>query len=220
MTTLNKWSKYWQGLKTPLHQYDTNEHYQQYAAELKILFGNHMPSTVLEIGCGNGDLYEYLNFDRAKLYKGVDFSHSMLENFREKYPNIDVECCDGSGYFDDQKYNLIFSNGVVQYFDDQMLRQHFANAKKMMNDDSYFVCASIPWKAQKFRYMNGELRVNHDINILNGYINSLKNILKNQMGIWYDLSTIKKIAATYNMSVEFYGSMHYMYRFHAVMKLN
>lgn len=215
---LRKWQKYWNNQTSPYHRCDTQEHYQQYALELKILFGNKVSGTTLEIGCGNGALYEYLGFNLSDSYKGIDFSPTMLEVFKKDYPNVNLECSDGSAYCDNNTYDLIFSNGVIQNFDTEMLKRHFENASKMMNKDSLFICASIPWKSQKIKYLSGELGGVNQPNRIKGYLSYFKSFRKDSMGFWYDFREITKIARSYDMSIEFYASMHYMYRFHAVMK--
>jgi cyclopropane fatty-acyl-phospholipid synthase-like methyltransferase len=218
MTKLEKWSKYWEDLQTPLHRSNGENFYPQYAAELKILLKDSTPRRVLELGCGNGDLYQYMDFDKADLYKGVDFSAAMLADFHQKYPHVELECGDASAYRDDRQYDLIWSNGVIQYFDYKMLANNFANVKSMMNKDSVFVCASVPWKLHKFPSMTGE---SYGIkkNVVKGMANYVKNIFKDSMGTWYDLDAIRELAAANSMSVEFFASMHYMYRFHVVLKL-
>lgn len=218
MTKLEKWGKYWQDLQTPLHRSNSADYYQQYAAELNILIKGAKLQRVLELGCGNGDLYQYMNFDKADTYKGIDFSAAMLEDFSRKYPEVDLECGDASAYCDDRKYDLIWSNGVIQYFDYQMLANHFTNAKSMMTKDSIFVCASVPWKLHKYSSMTGE-SYGQRKNISKGIINYAKNIFKDSMGTWYDPDSIRDLAEKSSMSVEFFASMHYMYRFHVVLKL-
>lgn len=213
---MDKWKLFWDKQSTPLHRFNTDEYYQQYASELRILFNHKAPQSVLELGCGDGMLYKALGFDEIR-YKGVDFSESMLNRFVSKYPTIEVECCDAYSYQDDKKYDLIFSNGVIQYFDFKMLDDHFSCATSMMGLDSLFVCASVPWKTLKVKYMTSELGPNS--NKLKGRIAYiLSPFLKKTMGTWYSFSQIEKLANKHKMSATVYGSMHYPYRFHVVMK--
>lgn len=219
MRALKKWRAYWQDQTLPLHRYDTEEHYRRYGAELRLLFQETAPQHVLEIGCGNGALYRHLGFENAQYYKGVDFSASMLEEFRKKHPGIELECRDGSAYEDQHTYDLIFSNGVIQYFDRDMLAQHFGHVRAMMKPESLFVCASVPWRSQRFKYMSGELGAAHRRNLLRGVGGALISPLRGNMGFWYGLRDIERVADRNGMAAEFYGSMHYSYRFHAVMRL-
>jgi cyclopropane fatty-acyl-phospholipid synthase-like methyltransferase len=215
-----KWKKYWQDKSDPLHRANTADHYKRYAAELRVLFNHLTPRSVLELGCGNGDLYEYLRFDKADLYKGVDFSPSMIDSFKKAHPGVDLECCDASSYSDGKKYDLIFSNGVIQYFDNKMLNNHFVNAKSMMTDKSLFICASLLWKTQRFKYVSGELIKGRKRSIVRGLIGYIRRVFFNDpMGIWHNLSDIEKVAIKNEMICEFYASMNYLFRFHAVMKI-
>jgi trans-aconitate methyltransferase len=216
--TVEKWRSLWANKVTPMHRFDTEEHYQSYAAELRVLYSNMDIKSVLEIGCGDGSLYKYLGFDQT-CYKGVDFSSSMLSVFREKYPDVELSCADVSVHCDHRKYDLIFSNQVIQYFDSSMVRRLFANAKDMMEPASLFICASIPWKLLRFKYLIGRMVPNQRKSIMKGCLKYVRNIYHDPIGKWYSLNDFKKYAAEYGMTVEFYGSMHYMYRFHAVMKL-
>lgn len=218
MSTVAKWQAFWKDKTIPMHRQDTAEHYRCYAAELRILFDNRTPRRVLEIGCGNGALYKYLGFGQTQ-YKGIDFSESMLAEFKKKYPSAKLECCDGHSYQDSNKYDLIFSNGLIQYFNSRMFDQHLAHVKAMMKPGSLFICASIPWKLQRFRYFCGELGGGHRRSPIRGVVRSLIPDYRNNMGAWYNFRSIKDKATKHGMSVKFYGSMHYLYRFHAVMKL-
>jgi cyclopropane fatty-acyl-phospholipid synthase-like methyltransferase len=215
-----KWKKYWQDKSDPLHRANTANHYRSYASELRVLFNDLTPHSVLELGCGNGAFYEYLRFDKAHVYKGVDFSPSMIDFFKKAHRAVDLECLDAAAYRDDNKYDLIFSNGLVQYFDQQMLSKHFVNAKSMMQETSLFICGSVLWKTQRFKYLSGELIKGRKRSIVKGFIGYVRRVVFNDpMGIWYNPSDIEALALKNEMTCEFYASMHYLSRFHAVMKL-
>lgn len=218
MTERERWRIFWQGKTRPFHARDTDEHYRPYAAELRLLFADSNPLRILEIGCGNGALYKHLGFENMQ-YKGVDFSASMLKVFKAKHPDVELECADGSTYQDEDKYDLIFSNGVIQHFDINMLHRHFSNVTSMLKPTSLFVCASIPWKARRFEYYAGKLTDMRVKFILFGFRAYLPSRFRGKMGAWYSLQDIRKFASAHRMSVAFYGSMHYLYRFHAVMRL-
>jgi len=147
MTTVERFKAFWAKQTSPLHPSDTPEFRRMYASEMRILFDDASPKRVLEIGCGNGTLFEFLGFNCLQ-YKGVDFSPSLLEGFKSRYPGVNLELREGSSYVDkDNKYDLIFSNEVIHNFDMPMLDRHFACARAMMHEKSLFICASIPWKA-------------------------------------------------------------------------
>jgi SAM-dependent methyltransferase len=213
------WQTYWQSMVVPRHRADTDEFYRQHAGELKVLFEHRQVSSVLEIGCGNGALYPYLGFDRTD-YKGIDFSQSMLEQFAAAHPNVSLQQAEGSSYRDAGQYDLIFASSIVQYFDPRMFRTHFANVRSMMHDDSRYVCACIPWRSRRIGFMSGKLVPPYRASAVGLSRAVLRRLVtrNDTLGHWYDTNDIAAMADDNAMSVTFYGSMTYLYRFHAVMQ--
>src|ERR1700682_1716408 len=110
MRKVEKWRAFWSDQDSPLHRRDSPEFHRALAKELRILFGDNSPKRVLEIGCANGAVFEFLGFEPLK-YRGIDFSARLLAQFKFKYPTVELECLEASSYIDHQnKYDLIFSN--------------------------------------------------------------------------------------------------------------
>jgi len=220
MTTAERWKTFWSTKLNPLHPSTSDEFYRLHAIELRILFGDKLPERVLELGCSDGAMFQFLGFDRVK-YKGVDFSPHLLDMFKAKYPNVELECCEASTYVDrEYKYDLIFSNAVVQYFDMPMVDSHFACAREMMHRDSLFVCGSIPWRHLRSYYHAGGLHGTNNPSMLRLAKSTIATALfGDTIGYWYELREIASLADKHGFSVRFYGSILYMYRFHAVMRL-
>lgn len=217
---VGKWQQVWAQRDSPGHRADNPEFYRACAKELRILFGENSPKRVLEIGCGNGALFEFLGFEHAQ-YKGVDFSPQLLANFKVKHPNLELECCEGSAYRDTaNKYDLIFSNEVVQYFDLRMLDNHFGCARAMMHKDSALVCAGIPWRLHRSHYDSGRFSETLSPSVLGAAKAKLARTLRgDSIGRWYEPEEISILAKKHDFSCDFYGSMFYFYRFHATLKL-
>jgi SAM-dependent methyltransferase len=204
---------YWSAQSTPNWERDTPEHYRLLAAELMLLVPRP-PRRVLEIGCGSGDLFPYFGFDPAR-YVGVDFSPSMLARFRERHPELALHCADGAAYLDDGVYDLVLSNGVIQNFDDGMLDRHFANGRRMVAPDGVVICGSVPWRRHRLRFTAGaalgELRAGR-------WRNAAATAVQGPgFGRWYRCAALARAARRNGFTAEFYGSMSYMYRFHAVL---
>lgn len=219
MKATAEWQNYWEQQTAPLHRSDSEEHYQVYSDELQLLFNKSQPNSILELGCGNGALYQHLGFDN-KRYTGVDFAESMLKEFETNFPSVNLVCGDASSYCDESKYDLIFSNGVIQYFDGAMLDTHFKNVLKMLENDGLLVFASVPWSAMRSEYFrSGMIRQSQKRN--NWFraksVELVDMIQKSRMGHWYSLEQISDYAHKYDMTAKFYSSMNYMYRFHAVL---
>jgi len=149
---------------------------------------------------------------------GIDFSQTMLNVFQQHFPSAKLLCANGAAYHDDQQYDLIFSNGVLQHFDKGMLRQHFANARAMMAPGGMFICGSIPWRALWYRYLTGELTGAAHPSALRGMIyRTLLSFKPDGMGYWHDLSDFKRLARDFGMTASFHGCIYYPYRFHCVL---
>jgi cyclopropane fatty-acyl-phospholipid synthase-like methyltransferase len=185
--------------------------------EIQLLFGKRRPISVLELGCGNGNLFDFFGFSPS-CYRGVDFSPGMLAAFRSHHPELDLIEAEASSYVDERSYDLIFSHDVIEQFSPEMLDQHFANARKMMHPGSLLVCSAVPWR---------DLRSSYDWGLwFNGGTPDGLQWLKNQfrrmlgrdiMGHWYRTTEIVPLARRHQFAIHFHGSIAYPYRFHAVL---
>ena len=221
---LRYWNRYWQGKRDPEHGCVSPQQYDKYAQELRVLFRNSGYEHILELGCGTGVFYELLGFDRADYYKGIDWSESMLEEFSRTHHGVVLQRASAQDYLDDKKYDLIYSNGVMQCLDADNLRRHFTNAEKMLSDDGEIIDASLPWKIHRRAYAMRKIRPPYtslSTVALKSTIVWLMNRFKigrDSLGYWYTPSQIAKIAMEFGLKGEFYGSMCYPYRFHVVLR--
>ncbi len=218
-STAERFRKFWADKKTPLHGSDSVEFYQNLAVELKSLFPVEVQSKVLEIGCGDGSLFQYLGFP-ADRYTGVDFSPTLLELFRARHPELQLCCAEGSSFVEStDKYRLIFSHGVVQHFDEEMLHRHFENARRMMGEDSILVCASVLDKAHRRQYEAG-LHTKGTLSRLlrMGKSNVGRLLGRDVMGYWYSRDEFAKIAGAHGFEASFTESRTFSYRFHATLR--
>lgn len=69
--------------------------------------------SILDIGCGFADFYEYLNKSKIKLssYTGIDINKSFIEICKNKFPNVSFENKDMFS-LGRKKYDYIFAFGV------------------------------------------------------------------------------------------------------------
>jgi cyclopropane fatty-acyl-phospholipid synthase-like methyltransferase len=210
------WKSFWEGKTSPLHTHNDENYYRSYGKELSVLYDNFDYQSILEIGCGNGALYPYLGF-LHKSYLGVDLSQSMLDTFREKHSDVNINLVlinPGVIFKDDNTYDLIFQNGVIQYFDHKMVQDFFSASSEMLNKGGKIVIGSIPWKLCKKGYHFGEFRPNNSSFL--GKVYSYIMASKSVMGRWYSFSDFRDIAKKHSLKVEFFGSLLYPYRFHVV----
>jgi cyclopropane fatty-acyl-phospholipid synthase-like methyltransferase len=213
-----RWKSLWSQETRPRHAHDNDEFYRSYSKELLILIGEDTPAHVLEIGCGTGALYPYLKFDTCTKYLGVDVSAAMLEVFKARHPAVNVILSDGESYRDAEKYDLIFSNGVIQNFSRQMLDAHLAYSKEMLHPQGRVIAAMIPWGPAHFSYCSGTLLQSPDAGLLRYLKLRLALWRDGFMGRWYDHNELASLGKKHGLKVKFHGSLHYPYRIHAVFQ--
>ncbi|MEM9464116.1 MAG: class I SAM-dependent methyltransferase [Actinomycetota bacterium] len=214
-----KWAEFWNAQTTALNSDLATDQTDRYGAELRLLFPTTEPKRVLELGCGDGALFEALGFDRADRYLGVDFSASMLDEMRTRHPGVELVESSGHCFERDETFDLIFSAATVQYFDRAMLREHVERAARMLAPGGRLVCASTPWRRMRWAYACGDVARRSRRRFPVALLAHLKRLIgHDNMGYWHDLPEVRAMAADVGLSVEAYGSIHYPYRVHFVFE--
>lgn len=212
-----KWYNLWKNQQSPLSREVDPGYRKKFAEEMKILLGDISDKRVLEFGCGDGLMFESYGFDKTE-YLGVDFSDKLLEKFQLDYPKVTLKKSSAENFQSTQTFDLIFSSGMIQYLTPADLDQHFANMKLMLAKGGRIILGSILWKPAKASYYRCETN-----KIKRSYVEFIKvylyhSFIKNSMGYWYEMRLFKKLAEKYGFDYEFYGSLHYPYRFHLILK--
>lgn len=219
MTSLRKWKAFWSVQSTPLHYGDTEDWYRRFAEEINALVDTvgYTSGAVLESGCGNGALFEYLRINKSK-YLGVDFSESMLKIFRSKFPDVSLVCADASSFYTDQRFDLIFSNGVVQYFDWSMIQRYVHNSYNMLERKGSLLMVNIPWKDLRMGYISGAIYQRPTVNNAKRYIRGfLSRFRGNDMGFWYNPQDFFGFSRL-GFEIILFGSLYHPYRFSIALK--
>lgn len=220
ISTADRFRKFWTDKPTCLNHSESTDFYAAQGRELRQLLAQPQYQSVLELGCGDGSLFPHLQFAKD-VYRGVDFSNHFLETFRSRHPGVQLECAEGASYCrENEQFDLILSNGVIQHFDPQMLSKHFANARKMMHSTTELICGCVPDKKLRRLYDSGVYSgANGDrwIHLLKSNVRRLLGL--DHMGYWYDQKEIVAIARKHGLAVRFIPSTVYPYRFHAVMTI-
>lgn len=218
---IDYWKKFWADKTDPLHTYSDKNYYKNYGKELSVLLAQEGNESILELGCGSGALYKPLGFDKAKSYVGVDLSQSMLDEFHASRPSLPLYLDSADTYKDNNKYNLIFTNGVIQYLSINMLRNQLSNALGMLTDNGIIVHSSVPWKPMKKQYITGNMMPPYkggSVKKHTLYWALHLGLKKDSMGRWYSVKDFEALAEEFGLNAKFYGSMFYPYRFHVTLK--
>jgi SAM-dependent methyltransferase len=216
--TVERWHSYWADKATPQYARENDDHYHEYASELRLLFPDPAPARVLDLGCGNGSIYRHLGFDKSDRYVGVDFSRRMLDVFHEAFPGVELVHADGAAYRSADEFDLIFSSQVAQYWNRDQLDAHVDNAVTMLSVNGAIVISGIPWSRMRFAYARGDMTGGRRRSLPVALLALTSELVRKRLGHWYDLATVGELASKHGLRANFYGSIHYPYRFHAVLR--
>ncbi len=215
-TSKERWRTFWATQDIPHHRTETDEHYAQYGAELRLGLGPRPDGDVLELGCGSGALFGALGFDPAR-YVGVDYSARMLEVFREQHPDVTLIEADAAEFELDQRFDLIFSNGYLQYLDDDEFAASLRQASTMLRPGGRVFHASVPNRACRRGYIAGDPSLSAAAapsmpTIVRAYALELSG--RSSMCKWWSARRLQEIARDAGFDCRFMGSLLYPYRFH------
>jgi SAM-dependent methyltransferase len=84
--------------------------------EILCQIGNLSNCSILDVGCGFGDLYGYLKYKKIKSnYIGVDINPQLLELAKTIYPKIRIEKRDIEEKKFSQKFDWVISSGITSH---------------------------------------------------------------------------------------------------------
>ncbi len=215
----NFFTEYWKKKESPLVQLSSESLNLSniYANEINCLLALHDydGGPVFETGCGDGSVFEHLNINKDD-YTGIDISQPMLDTFLQKFPNANIQHVDGINYQYDKnkKYSLIFSTGVVQYFNPTELTQYIENSLKHLNDNGTLLIVNSLNKKDRFHFFS-KYYSNHKYSVKSLFkykVLALLSPLKldpdsKSMGYWYSANFFRRLAKKNNCELKVYGSI-------------
>lgn len=103
------------------NKYQNHNIIQQIIAKALVRDIKTKPNTILELGCGSGQIYNNISWD-IKNYQAVDFSSSMCA-LHPKGQNIEVNCFDFDStsflkYLENKHFDMIISASALQWSKD------------------------------------------------------------------------------------------------------
>jgi malonyl-CoA O-methyltransferase len=102
-------------------EYGSRNVIQRLVAQKLIAFTEGKPSRILDLGCGSGTLFSFIDWE-VERFVGVDFSDSMLSH-HPKAPNVELILGDFNdpALFErvkDERLDCIYSASALQWADD------------------------------------------------------------------------------------------------------
>ncbi|MGO9934865.1 MAG: class I SAM-dependent methyltransferase [Steroidobacteraceae bacterium] len=211
---MQDWKLFWADQNDPRHP-KTADFLLSHGGEFTLMGVNPIGKRVLELGCGTGALFEVIGFDQAKSYRGVDFSAKMLATFRSTHPGVDLLCADASIYSDDSKYDLIFSNALIQYFSRSMLRRHVANIRTMLATGGTIVIGSVPWRGARAAFHLQAYTPASERRLIKGLAVLARSFVGiDRIGYWHSYREFARIAKKHGLTASYFGCLRLPYRFH------
>jgi len=93
---------------------DKHDFVFKFGEEIVKLLNPQNNETILDIGCGTGDLTKKIAELSGKVI-GIDNSNEMIHTAKKKYPEILFIHADAKDYQLDNKFDAIFSNAVLHW---------------------------------------------------------------------------------------------------------
>ena len=214
------WQDYWSKKRKAGHRESSRAGLSLCARELLLYFPEKLIK-VLELGCGSGELYGVMKH-RFLSYVGVDYSESMLDEFRQEWPDVDViksDICELS--MPGKKFDLVFSNAVCQYLDKKQIKETLDKVYEILADDGVYLIGSIPDSQLRWHYYAGALRsdTKPSIRVLcKNSIDFTVRRLSDGIGHWYSRYEFSEFARKSNYDCKTYSAACSEYRYHAVLK--
>jgi SAM-dependent methyltransferase len=211
------WKEFWTQQDDPRHPHSA-EFFDSHGREFALVCGDPTGKRVLEFGCGTGALFGPMGLERARSYRGVDYSEKMLAVFRGAHPDLDLVRGDATRYRDGGQYDLIFSSSLVQYFSYPMFRQHVANARAMLAPGGRLLVGSLPWRgARAAFYLQAANPASKQSLLRRLAVLARAYAGTDPLGYWYSYRVCTQEARRHGLTPSFFGCLHMPYRFHVRM---
>lgn len=109
----------------------SGEFSQTIRIEILCQAGDMTDRSVLDVGCGFGDLYDFLKerYQRVS-YQGMDINPAMVEVARAKHPGISFFAMD-FGVYEGQRFDYVLASGAFSFKVPDYQNLYFGYIKKM-----------------------------------------------------------------------------------------
>ncbi|WP_138502973.1 class I SAM-dependent methyltransferase [Nostoc sp. PA-18-2419] len=86
----------------------------QYGEDLLQLLNPQPGESILDLGCGTGQLTDKIAQTGAQVW-GIDSAPAMIEKAKENYPHIRFDVADATNFKIEQPFDAVFSNAVLHW---------------------------------------------------------------------------------------------------------
>ena len=120
-------------------------------------------SSVLDLGCGNGQFLRFLKEQGYKNYYGIDVSKQQIDFCKEKVTDK-VEVADIFGFLRDKKnaFDLVVMNDVLEHIPKEKLFELLGLIHNSLRNNGMFA-AKVPNMSNPFGLINRYMDITHEI---------------------------------------------------------
>ncbi|MFH7025301.1 MAG: class I SAM-dependent methyltransferase [Heteroscytonema crispum UTEX LB 1556] len=86
----------------------------QYGEDLLQLLNPKPGESILDLGCGTGQLTEKIALSGAQVM-GIDYAPAMIEKARQNYPQLQFDVADGRNFQVEKLLDAVFSNAALHW---------------------------------------------------------------------------------------------------------
>jgi 2-polyprenyl-3-methyl-5-hydroxy-6-metoxy-1,4-benzoquinol methylase len=90
--------------------------------------------SVLDVGAGRADLYDFISriYQTEFKYKGIDYNPNILEVAKQKYPGVDVDAIDALSLDTNPEYDWVLGSGLFNLADHEDMREYLVSVVDSM----------------------------------------------------------------------------------------
>jgi 2-polyprenyl-3-methyl-5-hydroxy-6-metoxy-1,4-benzoquinol methylase len=122
--------------------------------------GDLSNSTILDLGCGFGDLFGYLNYQKIKVkYHGIDINENLINIGKKIYPKASLEYRDFEKKKFTKKFDWVIASGITSHGSTyshltNIMKEMFRICKKGCSIN--FVSDNVDYKSKNLFYSSPE----------------------------------------------------------------
>jgi 2-polyprenyl-6-hydroxyphenyl methylase/3-demethylubiquinone-9 3-methyltransferase len=108
---------------------------------------------ILDIGCGTGILFDFLNKEQQSNYMGIDLSEQAIQ-IAQKKRNVNCEACDAHLFIPARKFDIIVFNEALLYLDREKIFEKYLH---YLNENGKLITSMVMVKNLKYKLKVGNI---------------------------------------------------------------
>lgn len=231
------YKKNWSNKNESGHRSNDANYWKKKASEHIYILNQHPKNECIDIGCGAGELLEYLLIGGENITEAIDYSESMLQEAKKRLSDTEIKFSSSNiiTYLENCTCDTwIACQSINQYLDEKQLCDILDVFSKNSHAKSIYlfdtICPSryTLWhRSRIIDYSGNEFRLSYFRKIYGFSLGLIESIFLPHrfyttnigiMGFAFSPCFFKKQASIRNLNTEFLSSLYYEYRYHVIIK--